>query len=66
MLDLSPAAQLERLRARYVRLAKVGGFEPPEPNADSDALHVYRNQHGEQLAEADILDELGLVKTWSD
>ena len=58
MIDLSPTAQLERLRARCNRLAQVGGFEPPAPDADMGALMRYRAEHHEALAEADILDEI--------
>ncbi len=58
MLDLSPSAQLERFRARYTRLAKVGGFEPPAPDADLDALRIFWYEHKDQLEEADILDEI--------
>ena len=66
MLDLSPTAQLERLRTRYARLASVGHFPPPAADADMDTLMRYRAEHREALAEADILDELGLEKTWSE
>lgn len=66
MIDLSPAAQLERLRARYARLAKVGGFAPPAPDADLDELRIFWYEHKEQLEEADILDELKIAKTWRE
>ena len=40
-IDQSPEAQLERLGARYVRLAKVGAFDPPSQDAGADELRRY-------------------------
>ena len=58
VIDQSPEAQHERLRAWYVRLAGVGGFPPPAQDADWESLKDYRAQYTEQLEEADILDEI--------
>lgn len=58
MIDLSPTSQIERLRARYTRLARVGGFVPPAPDADAASLQCYWYLNKERLDEADILDEI--------
>ena len=57
-IDQSPEAQLQRLRDRYLRLSQVGDFPAPASDADWEALQKYRLQYGEQLADADILDEI--------
>lgn len=63
---ISEATIVERLREQYARLAQIGHFPSPPLGADMAELLRYRAEYSEQIAEADILQELGLEKTWSE
>jgi hypothetical protein len=63
---ISEETLVERLREHYANLAGIGRFPPPPAGADMSALMRYREEHRELIAEADILNELGLEKTWSE